>query len=88
MALEALEHELRVLIIEALALEDMKPGDLPREELLFGDGVGLDSLDALEIVLALEERYGITVAEDDDETKQRFATIASLAQFVAEARTR
>jgi acyl carrier protein len=88
MAHEVLEHELRVLIIDALVLEDMKPADLPRDELLFGEGIGLDSLDALEIVLALEEKYGITVAENDEETKKHFATIASLAQFVAQARTR
>ena len=55
---------------------------------MFGDGIGLDSLDALEISLALEERYGITVDEDDEENKRRFATVASLAQFVAEARVR
>ena len=88
MSREALESELRALIIEALVLEDMGPTDLPREEPLFGDGVGLDSLDALEIALALEEKYGITVDEDDVETKRRFATIASLAEFVAEARAR
>jgi acyl carrier protein len=88
MSLETLENELRALIIEALVLEDMAPADLPREEPLFGDGVGLDSLDALEIALALEEKYGITVDEDDVETKRRFATIASLAEFVSEARAR
>jgi acyl carrier protein len=88
MSFEALENELRALIIEALVLEDIGPEGLPREEPLFGDGVGLDSLDALEIALALEEKYGITVDEDDVETKRRFATIASLAEFVAEARSR
>jgi acyl carrier protein len=88
MSHEALENELRALIIEALVLEDIGPAGLSREEPLFGDGVGLDSLDALEIALALEEKYGITVDEDDVETKRRFATIASLAEFVAEARSR
>ena len=88
MALDALETELRALIIEALALEDVTPADLPREEPLFGDGLGLDSLDALEIALALEEKYGISVDEDDEATKRRFATIASLAEFVAEARAK
>lgn len=88
MSLESLEAELKALIIEALVLEDMAPADLPREEPLFGDGVGLDSLDALEIALALEEKYGITVDDDDEATKRRFATIASLAEFVSEARSR
>ena len=88
MSLESLEAELKALIIEALVLEDMAPADLPREEPLFGDGVGLDSLDALEIALALEEKYGITVDDDDEATKRRFATIASLAEFVCEARSR
>ena len=88
MSRDALEDELKALIIDALVLEDMTPADLPREEPLFGDGVGLDSLDALEIALALEEKYGITVDEDDEATKRRFATIASLAEFVSEARAR
>jgi acyl carrier protein len=88
MSREALEDELRALIIDALVLEDMAPADLAREEPLFGDGIGLDSLDALEIALALEEKYGITVDEDDEATKRRFATIASLAEFVSEARAR
>ena len=88
MSREVLEDELKTLIIEALVLEDMLPADLPRDEQLFGDGVGLDSLDALEIALALEEKYGITVDEDDEATKRRFATIASLAEFVSEARQR
>ena len=88
MSLESLEAELKALIIEALVLEDMAPADLPREEPLFGDGVGLDSLDALEIALALDEKYGITVDDDDEATKRRFATIASLAEFVSEARSR
>ncbi len=88
MSREALEGELKALIIETLVLEDVTAADLPREEPLFGDGVGLDSLDALEIALALEEKYGIRVDEDDEATKRRFATIASLAEFVAEARAR
>ena len=81
-----LELELKALIIETLALEDLTPEQIGSDDALFGDGVGLDSIDALEIGLALEERYGIEIGDDADENQQRFASIHSLAAFVAEAR--
>ena len=82
----ALEHELKELIIAALVLEDMTPADIGSDQLLFGDdGIGLDSLDALEISLALEERYGISVDEDEEANQVRFASVANLARFVTES---
>ena len=81
-----LEHELKALIIETLALEDLTPEQIGSDDALFGDGVGLDSIDALEIGLALEERYGIEIGDDADANQERFASIQSLAAFVAEAR--
>ena len=82
-----LEQELKELIITALVLEDMTPEDIPSNKALFGDdGIGLDSLDALEISLALEERYGLTVDEDEEANQRRFACISSLAEFVVESR--
>jgi acyl carrier protein len=80
-----LEEDLKRLIIEALVLEDMTPEQIGSDAPLFGDGLGLDSIDALEIALALEQKYGITVDEDAEENQARFASVASLASFVTDA---
>jgi len=56
---EALENEIKKLIIELLSLEDVTPADIEPEAALFVEGLGLDSIDALEIAMALEERYGV-----------------------------
>jgi acyl carrier protein len=86
--LEGLEEELKKLIIEALVLEDLEPGDIDPEQALFVEGLGLDSIDALEIAMELESRYGVVVGEDADLNRERFSSVRSLARFVAEVRTR
>jgi acyl carrier protein len=78
-----LEEELKKLIIEALLLEDVSPEKIGTNDPLFGEGLGLDSIDALEIALALEQKYGITIDEDAEDNQVRFASVASLADFVA-----
>ena len=83
---EGLEEELKKLIIEAL--EDLEPADIDPEQALFVDGLGLDSIDALEIAVELESRYGVVVGEDPDLNRERFSCVRSLARFVAEVRTR
>jgi len=83
---EKLELEIKELIIEALALEDVTPAEIDSEAALFVDGLGLDSIDALELAMALEERYEVKVG-DDPETNQRiFASVRNLAAFVDEHR--
>ena len=77
-----LEAELKQLIIEALVLEDIVPGDIESDDPLFGEGLGLDSIDALEIAMALEQRYGILVSEDVEEHRKSFASVRTLAAFV------
>ena len=85
---ESIHAELKKLVVEALALEDTTPDEIETDAPLFGEGLGLDSIDALEIAMVLEERYGITL-EDDPEANQRvFESIRSLAAFVAESRVR
>jgi acyl carrier protein len=86
--LDGLEEELKKLIIEALVLEDLEPGDIDAEQPLFVEGLGLDSIDALEIAVELESRYGIVVGEDADLNRERFSCVRSLARFVAESRAR
>lgn len=81
-----LENELKTLVIESLGLEDIAPADIDREARLFGDGLGLDSVDALELGLALQKRYGITIDPETRNMREHFASIASLAEFVATQR--
>jgi acyl carrier protein len=87
---ESLEAELKEMIIDVVALEDIVPEDIESDAALFVEGLGLDSIDALEIAMALEERYGVATDTDADadEYREHFASIRSLAAFVAENRTK
>ena len=78
-------EQLKRLIIEHLNLEGMTPDMIEDEALLFGEGLGLDSVDALELVVALEKEWGIRI-ENQDATREAFATVTSLAAFVDRAR--
>ncbi|HEX8776741.1 MAG TPA: phosphopantetheine-binding protein [Rhodanobacter sp.] len=82
----ALEQEIARLIIDTLNLEDLQPADIPPQQPLFGEGLGLDSVDALELALALQKRYDIRIASDDKDARRHFANVASLAAFVASQR--
>lgn len=71
------------LIVSALKLEDLSPEDIGSEEPLFGDsGLGLDSIDALELGVALRKTYDIKIETVSDEVKRHFASIRNLAQFI------
>lgn len=82
MELAGLEAEIKKLIIETLMLEDVTPDEIVSGDPLFGDGLGLDSIDALELALALESQYGVTVQEDAEQNQQIFLSVTSLAKFV------
>ena len=86
--LDTLEKEIKGLIIEALMLEDTTPEDIETAEPLFNAGLGLDSIDALELAIVLESRYGIKLDEDSEENQEIFASVRSLATFVSENRSR
>ena len=77
-----LKLELKNMIIEALELEDISADDIIDSEPLFVDGLGLDSIDALEIGLALQKKYGIKLKADAKETHNHFASINALAELV------
>ena len=77
-----MENEIKLLIIESLFLEDIKPEDIKNDEALFGDGLGLDSIDALELGIALQRKYGIIIKEGDEKNRQHFASVNSLIEFV------
>lgn len=80
--------QLKSMLIEGLRLEDVAPDDLSPDAALFGGGLGLDSIDALEIGVMLDRQYGIKVSSGDERNNQIFASLRSLAEFVASHRTR
>lgn len=80
--MDTLEHDIKVVIIESLNLEDMTPEDIDSEAPLFGEGLGLDSIDALELGLAIKTRFKVKLAGPSDEVKAHFKSVASLAQFI------
>ncbi len=83
---EALDAELKELIVKTLALEDMAAAEIETDAPLFGDGLDLDSIDALEIAMVLEERYGVTLGDDPEENQRIFQSVRSLANFIVESR--
>lgn len=85
--MEQLKLQLKQQIIEALNLEEMTPEDIENSAPLFGEGLGLDSIDALELIVLLDKQYGIRIA-NPAEGKDIFKSIDTIAQFVADNRTR
>lgn len=83
--MEELELELKQEIIKVLNLEDMTPDDIETDAPLFGEGLGLDSIDVLEIIVLLEKKYGIKLANPAD-GKGIFRSIATIADYVSKNR--
>lgn len=79
--MDKLIQELKEEIIEALNLEDMEIDEIDAEEPLFGDGLGLDSIDALELIVLLEKNYGIKI-EDPKQGKDIFHSVKSMAEYI------
>ncbi|MEG1936292.1 MAG: phosphopantetheine-binding protein [Rikenellaceae bacterium] len=80
--MEQLKQELKEKLIEALNLEEITPEEIDNKAPLFGDGLGLDSIDALEIILILEKSYGIRL-ENPSKAKEIFFSIDTLADFIS-----
>lgn len=81
-----LEQEVKQIIIDVLQLEDMTIADIDTHAALFGDGLGLDSIDALELGVALQKRYGISLSADSEETRRYFGSVHSLAAMITDLR--
>jgi acyl carrier protein len=77
-----LELEIKKLIIDALDLEDISPEDIVTDDPLFDEGLGLDSIDALELGMALQQTYGVRIDAEDESTREHFRSVRNLAQFV------
>lgn len=80
--MQQLENEVKQLIIDVLQLEDMQAADIDTDAPLFGDGLGLDSIDALELGVALQKRYGITLSANSEETRRHFQSVAALVAML------
>lgn len=85
--MDNLIEELKTQIIEVLNLEDMTPDEIDANEALFGTGLGLDSIDALELIVLLEKKYGIKLA-NPTEGKAIFKSVATMADYVSQHRTK
>ena len=85
--MDELKLELKGIIIKAGNLEDVEPGEIENDQPLFVEGLGLDSIDALELSVALETNYGINIS-DTDTARAAFASIDTLAEFVQKNRTK
>jgi len=85
--MDSLKQELKELIIRAANLDDITAEEIENDQPLFVEGLGLDSIDALELSVALEAQYGINIS-DSDTARAAFASINTLAEFVAKNRTK
>ena len=86
--LSPFELEVARLLVETLHLEDISPEEIIPEEPLFGEGLGLDSIDALELALAISKTYGFQLRSDDKENRRVFASLRALGAHIAQCRTR
>ncbi|MDD1791868.1 phosphopantetheine-binding protein [Enterovibrio makurazakiensis] len=81
--MSTLHNDIKKLIIDALNLEDLSIEDIDTDAPLFGEGLGLDSIDALELGLAIKKAYNVVIDADDSNTREHFASVANLASFIS-----
>lgn len=81
--MDALKQEIKETIISSLMLEDITPADIDDAAPLFNEGLGLDSIDALELGVALKRKFGVKFSTDDTDQKSRFASVDALAQYIS-----
>ncbi len=80
--MENLNQQIKEVIISSLELEDVSPEDIVDSEPLFGEGLGLDSIDALELGVALKKKFGVKFSSESAENKQHFASVDALAKYI------
>lgn len=85
---DTIELDLKNLIVDALALEDIEPDEIETDAPLFVEGLGLDSIDALELAVVLEESYGVKIDDDPERNQVIFASVRNLAEFVRQNRAK
>lgn len=82
MTREEIENTIKELVVSSLELEDVTPADIETDVPLFGEGLGLDSIDALELGMAVKKRFGVTFSKDPAANKQIFKSVKTLADFI------
>ena len=85
---ESLRSDVKRMIVESLMLEDVDPAQIVDDAPLFGEGLGLDSIDALELAIAIDKRYGVKIEAEDERNKEIFRSVTNLAAHIAAHKTR
>jgi acyl carrier protein len=80
-----IEEEIKQLIVDVLQLEDTLPTEIDSEAPLFIEGLGLDSIDALELGVAIQKRYGVILSAKAEENRRHFASVRALAEMIEKA---
>jgi len=83
---EVLEQEIKEIIVSALDLEDVTVSDIDSKAPLFNEGLGLDSIDALELGMALKKKYDVNFKSNKDENKEYFKSVETLAKYIAKSK--
>ncbi|MCR5764080.1 MAG: acyl carrier protein [Treponema sp.] len=86
--MDTLKKEIKDVIISSLELEDITPEDIDDSAPLFGEGLGLDSIDALELGVALKKKFGIKFSSENSDNKQHFASVDALAEYITAERAK
>ena len=84
MSEEQLASRIKEIIVETLALEDVEPTSIETDAPLFGEGLGLDSIDALELALAFHKEFGVRTQENDENNREYYRSVASLVKFITD----
>jgi acyl carrier protein len=80
--MDDLKRQIKELIISALELEDIRPENISDSEPIFGEGLGLDSIDALELGIALKKRFGVKFSSENADNRKHFASVDALAAYI------
>jgi acyl carrier protein len=80
--MDNLKYQIKELIISALELEDIKPENISDSDPIFGEGLGLDSIDALELGIALKKNFGVKFSSENADNKEHFASVDALAAYI------
>ncbi|MBS7310441.1 MAG: acyl carrier protein [Treponema sp.] len=81
--MDELKQEIKELIISSLELEDVKPENIKDDAPIFGTGLGLDSIDALELGVAIKKKFGVKLSAENEDSKKHFASVNALAEFIS-----
>lgn len=81
--MDELKQEIKELFISSLELEDVKPENIKDDAPIFGTGLGLDSIDALELGVAIKKKFGVKLSAENEDSKKHFASVNALAEFIS-----